>query len=491
MKKDFEIKLNYRIKRFILEDPMYVESKLKSFKNNPLTEAMPRRVKTKEIFEMVLFKAPYHEERDEDGDLSIKDLEFEDKAQLSIHISDFSLPETNSWFAFYMDLYRIIFDGYKSRSPFSADGERVKTTLAVNKGKDYEAVVHILREMRTCNTTSKTSMLSGPSGTGKTHRAEQILSLIPNVIRHTKYKKKKVRFTQLSWVKIDCPAGGSEKGVCLYFFAMLDYLLGLSGKDRYYQDSTFRKSLDTLQLDMAIAVATYNIGLIVIDEMQNLLECSTSSRIMRFLDTLVNVVGVPILYIGTSRIYKLFCPETVKSFRTVRRIATGFYYEIDRYQPDDSFWQEMVLVYWSNLLCINESDPSDEIFAYIYKKTQGVPAILEYLMTRVNTYVADNSIEVVDKKLISDIYKTQLIPLHDAVNALACDDKNTYDDLYPISKLLMDGDEDSSTQSTTTTSSATKGASEVPKSKNCDEGADEIALDPQKEMADLESLFPD
>lgn len=228
------INLNYRIKRFIVEEPDYKESKLKSFKNNPLTEAIPKRIQSQDIFESVLFKLSYHEERDEDGELSIEDFEFDDKAQLSILISDFSLPETNKWFTFYMDVYRIIFDGYKSRSPLSADGELIKNTLAINKtkGYDYEHVIEILKDIRTCNTTSKTSLLSGPSGTGKTHRAEQILSLIPNIVRHKKYKGKNVRFTQLTWVKVDCPAGGSEKGLCLYFFAMLDYLLNNHGNDR-------------------------------------------------------------------------------------------------------------------------------------------------------------------------------------------------------------------------------------------------------------------
>ena len=437
-----------------------------------------------------LFKLPYHEERDKNGELSIEDLEFDDKAQLSILISDFSLPETKKWFTFYMDLYRIICDGYKSRSPLSAEGEMTKNTLAINKNKgfNYDQVIEVLKEIRTCNTTSKTSLLSGPSGTGKTHRAEQVLSLIPNIMRHKKYKEKNVRFTQLTWVKIDCPAGGSEKGLCLYFFAMLDYLLNNQGNDRYYNNSSFRKSLDTLQLDMAIAVATHNVGLIVIDELQNLLECTTSSRVMRFLDTLVNVVGVPILYIGTSKIYKLFCPEKVISFRTVRRIATGFYSEVDRYNQNDTFWREMVIIYWQNLLCVNESDPSDEIFDLIYQKTQGVPAILEYLMTRMNTFIADHGLETIDSAFIKDIYKTQLVPLHEAVSALAVGDTRTYDDLYPISKLLMDkfdDDEASSPQQ------AEKVDSEPPSSKVPDITENLSELDTEKEMSDLEALLPE
>ncbi|MFK0570274.1 hypothetical protein [Endozoicomonas sp.] len=127
-----------------------------------------------------------------------------------------------------MDLYRVILDGYKSRNPFSPESEKSKTTIAINKSQDYESVISTLKNMRSCNTTSKTSMLSGPSGMGKTHRAEQILSLIPNVIKHKNYKGKNLRFTQLTWVKIDCP-GGTEKGLCLYFFAMLDYLLENTG----------------------------------------------------------------------------------------------------------------------------------------------------------------------------------------------------------------------------------------------------------------------
>ena len=55
-KSKVEIILNYRIKRFIIDDPEYNESKLKSFKNNPLTEAIPKRIQSQDVFESVLFK---------------------------------------------------------------------------------------------------------------------------------------------------------------------------------------------------------------------------------------------------------------------------------------------------------------------------------------------------------------------------------------------------------------------------------------------------
>ncbi|MFK0570275.1 hypothetical protein [Endozoicomonas sp.] len=236
-------------------------------------------------------------------------------------------------------------------------------------------------------------------------------------------------------------------------------------------------------------MAVHNIGLIVIDEFQNLLECKSFSKVMRFLDTLVNVVGVPILYIGTSKIYKLFCPENVKSFRSVRRIATGFYREVDRYKENDDFWNEMVLLYWMNLLCINETDPCDEILSLIYRKTQGIPAILEYLMLRINIYVSDNSINQVDADLINDIYDTQLIPLHEAVAALEVGDTDAYDDICPISELLRDilqdikGEETSKPERVARPDDPKDNMSEKTKLE------ESLPLDRDKEMAELEDLL--
>ncbi|MFK0570273.1 hypothetical protein [Endozoicomonas sp.] len=71
-----DIKLNYRIKRVVINDPEYIEIGLRSFRGNPLAEAITRPIQDKVKFENSLCKLPYHDERDDNGELSIGDLDF-------------------------------------------------------------------------------------------------------------------------------------------------------------------------------------------------------------------------------------------------------------------------------------------------------------------------------------------------------------------------------------------------------------------------------
>ena len=133
----------------------------------------------------------------------------------------------------------------------------------------------------------------GISGIGKSTTVETILSHYPQVIRHSNYQGIPLSLTQVTWAKLDCPADGSLKGLCLSFFDQLDRLLGTDYCDQYRK----RTTLDVLMLKMAQLATAYNVGLIVLDELQNL--CSAAkdvpAKVLNYLVTLVNSIGVPVV----------------------------------------------------------------------------------------------------------------------------------------------------------------------------------------------------
>ena len=133
----------------------------------------------------------------------------------------------------------------------------------------------------------------GISGIGKSTTVETILSHYPQVIRHSNYQGIPLSLTQVTWAKLDCPADGSLKGLCLSFFDQLDRLLGTDYCDQYRK----RTTLDVLMLKMAQLATAYNVGLIVLDELQNL--CSAAkdvpAKVLNYLVTLVNSIGVPVI----------------------------------------------------------------------------------------------------------------------------------------------------------------------------------------------------
>ncbi len=147
----------------------------------------------------------------------------------------------------------------------------------------------------------------GISGIGKSSTVEAILSHYTQVIRHKHYKGVDLSLIQITYMKLDCPADGSLKGLCLAFFKLLDQLVGTDYHEQYRK----RTTMDYMMLKMAQLCTSYNVGLIVIDELQNL--CSAAkdipAKVLNFLVTLVNTIGVPVVMIGTPKALSILQSE--------------------------------------------------------------------------------------------------------------------------------------------------------------------------------------
>ena len=231
----------------------------------------------------------------------------------------------------------------------------------------------------------------------------------------------------------------------MQYLATLDYLLGNKGKDCYFKASSYNKSIDVLQLEMAIATTLHNVGLLVIDDSENILNNNEHQRLTAYLSALVNCVGLSVWYVGTTKMWLLFTSEKTKDFSAIRRIATGFYHEITRYKPEDPFWKKLVKLFWVNLMAskkidLDDSDEADgESRAYynqIYDYTQGVPAILASFMHRCNRYIVNNQINEINKQVLEYVYEFRMTIIHEGINALRGTGPNAFEDLDSIRELI-------------------------------------------------------
>jgi hypothetical protein len=99
---------------------------------------------------------------------------------------------------------------------------------------------------------------------------------------------------QVAWLRLDCPAKGSEKQLCFSFFKEMDRLLGTNFEARH---GASREPVDKMLPQMAGIANRHALGLLVVDEIQHLIEAPGPVRrsLLNFFVTLVNVVGVPVL----------------------------------------------------------------------------------------------------------------------------------------------------------------------------------------------------
>jgi len=256
----------------------------------------------------------------------------------------------------------LIREGYDGRN--IVDGSYLK-----HLHDNHERVFY--RNLHACAnpaiSTASAITLIGCSGMGKTETVKRILSLYPQVIEHVK----PYSFQQVVWLKLECPHMGSARQLCLDFFQSIDTLLG-TRYSRQFQ----RANLDLLSTQMARVATQHGLGLLVIDELQNLLSDKNRDRggknydrdkLLNFLLTLINKIGVPMLLVGTLAA----TPLLVDTLRIARR-ASGLGSVIwDRLERNDG-WDFFIKDLWRFQWTREPTELKDDIVDALYEETQGI-----------------------------------------------------------------------------------------------------------------------
>ena len=140
--------------------------------------------------------------------------------------------------------------------------------------------------------------------------------------------------TQLVWLKLDCPHDGSIKGLCFQFFDAVDRATGTDYFPRY---TKARYTVDVLMVLMTQLVNLYQIGILIIDEIQHLslAKGGGSEKMLNFFVTLVNTIGIPVVMIGTTKAMSILQSE----FRQARRGSGQGDLLWDRMQNDLSWYR--------------------------------------------------------------------------------------------------------------------------------------------------------
>lgn len=105
-----------------------------------------------------------------------------------------------------------------------------------------------------------------------------------------------------------------SKGSCLNFFSEMDRIMESEYSGLF---PAHRNTVDTMLSKMSTVAATYGLGLLAIDEIQHLSQAKSggSEKMLNFFVTLVNIIGVPVVLVGTTKAMPILQSE----FRQARR----------------------------------------------------------------------------------------------------------------------------------------------------------------------------
>ncbi|MET0105008.1 MAG: ATP-binding protein [Sedimenticola sp.] len=382
----------------MIYEAIYRKQKIKDYVGNPLIEALPP-IRTEDDWLDVLENVPEFKDTWLHEDKSIRN-------NLLMRLRDGYFPlRRHVELAIRID--QIIRDGYRSRNPSS----RARGKLLQSAYEDMQKGMNVGCQFQALFSTRSISLI-GISGSGKTTTTERIINSYPQVINHAEQG-----IIQVVWLKVDCPKDGSFKQLGKDIVGELDRILG----------TQFLKELPSKCSDTDIIrkirelSAAYSLGLLVIDELQNLSVKKSGGReeMMNFFQEICNTVHVPVMLIGTMKASKILQLD----FRHARRAAGvgSFVWDVMR---NDEEWAFLVEELWNCQLLKNKHQLDQAMTDYLYAETQGIVGILTAAFLLAQLRAISSGEEALSEDLFTRVFKKDLDPVRKMLLALKSKDPN-------------------------------------------------------------------
>lgn len=390
---------------------IYTPQELEDFKGNPLIEALPPILSFEEAYNKLAFLPEY--------DSKERNLSIHHRYHALLRLTRFYQP-TNKAIELELKFSRFLRYGYVNRSPQNKEHTMVLNELKERLINKYElGISHDIR------TTSSSFTLMGFSGIGKTSAIERVLSLYPQVIVH----KYPVSLFQITWLKLNSPHDGSIKTLCMDFFLKVDELLGTSYFEKY---GNRRNSNSSMVIRMAQIARLHCIGAIIIDEIQHLMigKKSDSEELMNFFVTLVNEIGVPVMFIGTMKAKNILQQD----FRQARR-SSGHGDMVWQQMENDDNWRVLISSMWEYQWTKFDTVLSDEWIDFFYKESKGIIDVVIKLYLLGQSYAIESGVEKLTFDLIKYVKKEYLKLIQPMLDALESGNEielAKYEDITPL-----------------------------------------------------------
>lgn len=403
------------------------------YQGNPFIEALPPIREKKDVINLLRSRVEF----------KISDRQL--PASSRIHLISQLLNNFFHPIARHIDLETkisiLIREGYVGRNISTGDlNQHIQNSYERTITKDISAL-----RFDTAKSTAQSLSFIGCSGSGKTTTTNRILSGYPQVLYHPEHN-----FLQIVYLKIDCPHDGSLKSLCLHFFRAIDVALDTDYEEKY---ASKRHGIETLLHLMRHIANLHAIGLLLIDEIQHLSinKSGGADKMLSFFVTLVNVVGLPVIMVGTPKARFIF----ENDLRSARRGAGlgSILWEPMLNEPDEiinndivirSEWNMFTAALWK-YQWLNKADVtlSQEIRDCWYELSQGILDIAIKLFVLAQIKAISSKVERITVKLLRQTYQDELKTIHPIIEALRSGDPNRiarYSDLTipSIDKKLLD-----------------------------------------------------
>ena len=237
----------------------------------------------------------------------------------------------------------------------------------------------------------------GASGIGKSSAISRALNLIEaNHVIEIEQPYTKI----LPCLTVQCPFDSSVKGLLLEILRKVDEQLGTD----YAQTKRF--TTDML-IGAVSQVCLNHIGLLVVDEIQNVVNSKNGKNLIGSLTQLINNSGISICMVGT--------PESEIFFEQAMQLArrsVGLKYTALLY---DEHFCEVCECLFSYQYVKNTTQIDSTTIDWLYQHSAGIISIVVSLIHDAQEIAILNGRELLDIKSLDEAYNNRLSMLHDYI----------------------------------------------------------------------------
>lgn len=397
-----------------IEEAQYKDPGIEEYRGNPLIEALPAISSPKDFVRNMANIPPCPPEE--------KNLDPHLRIHCVMRLTHFVQP-LNRHVGTEQGVSLLIRQGYLSRNPKRASFARMLRHVALT-ANNPELAEKELKLFPVPKPLSSGMAIVGVSGLGKSTTVERILGMYPQVIDH-----KELNHKQIVWMKLDCPHDASLKGLCIKFFETLDELFGTNEASKLAESTAM--TANKLLVRMKLRALTYSLGVLVIDEVQNLNEASSGGekKMLNFFVELINEIGVPVILIGTPSIEHVFR----KTLRDGRRLTGVADFAWTRMDEKDKEWRTFLKSLWRFQWIKNFTPLTEPLLRKMYQETQGINDLAVKLFIISQFRAISTGSEKLSVRLLGAVAKdafAHIRPVLDAIESGKKRDLEVFPDIY-------------------------------------------------------------
>ena len=292
----------------------------------------------------------------------------------------------------------------------------IPSTMSIEiYSKLYMALLHSLQKKRSSSAIKQTNenfrairqmpsngiiggadsfTIIGDSGIGKSSAIRRCTDIITEQIQ----VKEIVPF-----LLVQCPFDSSPKNLLLEMLRTIDEALD----SEYYMCATRERATTDMLIGSVSQIALNSIGVLIIDEIQNVIRSKNGRILISLLTQLINNSGISICMVGTPE-----CTSFFEQEMQLARRSLGLSYGPMEYNDTFRGICRNILRYQYTL---SKIEPSEELFSWLFEHTNGNISILLLLIHDAQELSILSGTDALCIPKLEQAYQQRLSFLHDFI----------------------------------------------------------------------------